>query len=143
MTTIAPESVSRRHDPSAVVARLIEYLETGKAPNGLFAPDVFTDLSLPQWRVQTDSAADVMAVRAESHPFPGQVRVERIETTSRGFTIEFEERWDSEGQRWYCREMIRADVIGDSIVELSIYCTGDWDDAKQRELADSGQLLRP
>ena len=51
-----------------------------------------------------------MAVRAEGHPFPGQVRVERIETTSRGFTIEFEERWGNEGQRWYCREMIRADV---------------------------------
>ena len=25
--------------------------------------------------------------------------------------------------------MIRADVVGDSIVELSIYCTGDWDEA--------------
>ena len=74
MTTIAPEAVSRRHDPSAVVARLIEYLETGKAPKGLFAPDVFTDLSLPQWRVQTDSAADVMAASESAAITPGNPR---------------------------------------------------------------------
>jgi hypothetical protein len=57
------------------------------------------------------------------------VRVERVEQTGYGFTIEFEERWEAEGRRWYCREMIRADVLGGSIVELSIYCTGDWDGA--------------
>jgi hypothetical protein len=142
MTATAPASVSRRPDPNTAIARLIHYLETAEAPAGLFAPDVFADLSLPQWRIQTDSAADIMAVRAQGHPFPGEVRVERIETTPRGFTIEFEERWVSEGQRWYCREMIRADVVGDSIVEMSIYCTGDWDEAKQQEFADSGQLIR-
>jgi hypothetical protein len=26
-------------------------------------------------------------------------------------------------------------VAGDSIVELSIHCTGDWDEARQREHA--------
>ena len=31
--------------------------------------------------------------------------------------------------------MIRADVVGDRIVEMSIYCTGDWDEARQREHA--------
>jgi hypothetical protein len=143
MTSAASTSVGRRPDPNAAVARLIEYLETGKAPDGLFASDVFADLSLPQWRIQTDCAADIIAVRADGHPAPGEVRVERIETTPRGFTIEFEERWYDDGQRWYCREMIRADVVDDSIVEMSIYCTGDWDEAKQQEFADSGQLIRP
>jgi hypothetical protein len=69
--------------------------------------------------------------------------VERVEQTGHGFTIEFEERWDSEGQRWYSREMIRADVVGDSIVELSIFCTGDWDEARQREHAEAVPLIRP
>jgi hypothetical protein len=69
--------------------------------------------------------------------------VERVEQTDRGFTLEFEERWDSEGQRWYCREMIRADVVGDSIVELSIFCTGDWDEARQREHREAVHLIRP
>jgi hypothetical protein len=131
-----------RPDPSVAVAGLIRFLETGTAPAGLFAPDVFADLSLPQWRVQAASAEEILAIRAQGHPFPGQVRVERVERTDHGFTIEFEERWDHEGQRWYCREMIRADVVGDSIVEMAIYCTGDWDEAKQREHAESVRLIR-
>jgi hypothetical protein len=132
-----------RPDPSVAVANLIRFLETGAAPDGLFAPDVFSDVSLPHWRVQGDTAEQLLAVRAEGHPFPGQVRVERVERTDRGFTIEFEERWEHAGQRWYCREMIRADVLGDAIVELSVYCTGDWDEAKQREHAGAVPLLRP
>jgi hypothetical protein len=133
----------RRPDTSAAVAGLIRFLETGSAPDGLFAPDVFADLSLPQWRIQAATAGEMLAIRAEGHPWPGQVRVERVEQTDRGFTIEFEERWDTEGQRWYCREMIRADVAGDSIVELSIFCTGDWDEARQREHGRAVRLIRP
>lgn len=132
-----------RPDTSTVAAKLIRFLETGSVPDGLFAPGVFCDLSLPQWRVQAGTAGDILALRAEGHPCPGQVRVERIEQTGHGFTIEFEERWGSGGQRWYCREMIRADVAGGSIVELSIYCTGDWDEARQREHAGAVQLIRP
>jgi len=132
-----------RPDTTATVAKLIRFLETGSAPDGLFAPGVFSDLSLPQWRVQTATAEEILAIRGEDHPFPGQVRVERVEETGHGFTIEFEERWDSGGQRWYCREMIRADVAGGSIVELSIYCTGDWDAARQEEHAAAVRLIRP
>ena len=132
-----------RPDPSVAVANLIRFLETGSVPGGLFAPDVFADLSLPHWRIQSATAEEVLAIRAQGHPFPGTVRVERVERTEHGFTIELEERWDNEGQRWYCREMIRADVAGDSIVEMSIYCTGDWDEARQREHADAIRLIRP
>ncbi len=130
-------------DTSTAVADLIRFLETGVVPDRLFAPNLFADLSLPQWRVQMDNAADVLAERKKGHPFAGQVRVERVEQTGHGFTIEFEERWEHEGQRWYCREMIRADVEGDTIVEMSIYCTGDWDEAKQGEHAAAVRLIRP
>jgi hypothetical protein len=130
-------------DTKVAVARLIEFLETGTAPKGLFAPDLFLDLSLPQWRVQSATSEEALGIRAEGHPFPGQVRVQRVSQTDKGFTIEFEERWQSEGQRWYCREMIRADVVADTIVEMSVYCTGDWDEAKQREHAGAVRLIRP
>jgi len=135
--------LTERPNTTAAVAKLIRFLETGAVPEGLFSPDVFTDMSLPQWRVQAATVEGVIAIRAEGHPAPGQVRVERIEQTGHGFTIEFEERWEQEGQRWYCREMIRADVVGDRITDLSIYCTGDWDEAKQREHADTVTLIRP
>jgi len=39
--------------------------------------------------------------------------------------------------------MIRAEVVGETIVEMSVYCTGDWDEAKQREHAGAVTLIRP
>jgi hypothetical protein len=130
-------------DTKVAVARLIEFLETGAAPEGLFAPDLFLDLSLPQWRLQTATAEEAIAVRMTGHPSAGQVRVEQINQTETGFTIEFEERWEHEAQRWYCREMIRAEVVGDTIVEMSVFCTGDWDEARQRQHAGAVKLIRP
>ncbi len=132
-----------RPDSTIALAHLIRFLETGVVPDGLFAPTVFTDLSLPQWRIQSDTDRDLLAIRSDGHPFPGEVRVEHVERTDHGFTVEFEERWDNDGQRWYCREMIRADVVDDRIVELAIYCTGDWDEARQREHAAAVTLIRP
>jgi hypothetical protein len=128
---------------ATAVAQLIRFLETNVAPEGLFAPDVFTDLTLPQWRVQAATVAEIVAIRVAGHPVTWQVRVTRVDPTDRGFTIEFEERWQHEGQHWYCREMIRADLTDGRISELSVYCTGDWDEAKQREHAAAVQLLRP
>jgi hypothetical protein len=131
------------NDTRVAVAGLIRFLETNKPPEGLFAPDVFLDLSLPQWRLQANTAHDAIAVRTDGHPCTGQVRVERVSQTDTGFTIEFEERWEHDGQHWYCREMIRADVVDGVIVEMAVYCTGDWDEATQREHASAVRLLRP
>ena len=130
-------------DTRVAVARLIEFLESGVAPEGIFAPDMFMDLSLPHWRLQTATAEEAIAVRRADHPATGQVRVERINQTETGFVIEFEERWNHDGQNWYCREMIRAEVVGETIAEMSVYCTGDWDEAKQREHAGTVKLIRP
>ncbi|MCW2856839.1 MAG: hypothetical protein JWR52_2454 [Marmoricola sp.] len=135
-------TTTNRPDATTAVANLITYLETGVAPDGLFAPDVFLDATLPLWRLQADNATDAMSIRRQGHPCPGTVHVERVEPTDRGFTIEFEEHWDDAGQRWYCREMIRADVVGSTIVEFAVYCTGDWDEDQQKRHAETVTLLR-
>ncbi|RZU10252.1 hypothetical protein EV645_6714 [Kribbella rubisoli] len=137
MTTVAVRA-------DAAVARLVEWLETGVAPDGMFAVDCFTDLSLPHWRRQFGTGAETLAGRRELHPYPGEVRVERVDRTERGFVIAFEERWPHEGQHWYCREQIAADVNdAGAITELRIYCTGDWDEALQAQHAAEITLLRP
>jgi hypothetical protein len=130
-------------DTEVAVANLIKYLETGQPPEDLYAPDVFIDVSLPHWRLQADTAEGALAIRSSGHPWPGTVHVGRVEQTSTGFTMEFEERWPHEGQNWYCREMIRADVLDDRIVEMAVYCTGDWDESVQREHAAAVRLIRP
>ena len=123
--------------------KMVTFLETGTAPEGLFAPDAFLDLTMPTWRIQTAGAEDLIAVRKEGHPGPGRVTRWRADQTPSGFVFEFEERWGHEGQEWYAREMIRAEVTGDQIAELTVYCTGDWDQARQAEHAASVTLLRP
>ena len=61
--------------------KMVEFLETGTAPEGLFRPDVFLDLSMPTWRVQTRGAEDLEQVRKDGHPGPGTVTRWRSDPT--------------------------------------------------------------
>lgn len=135
--------VETQPEIATTVANLIRFLETGAVADGLFAQELFSDLSLPQWRLQGATDEDLIMLRRVNHPFPGQVRVERVEPTDHGFLVEFEERWHHDGQDWYSREAIRADVVAGSIVEMSIYCTGDWDESAQTNHAAAVELIRP
>lgn len=123
------------------VAGLVAWLETGSGADQVFAPDCFLDLSLPHWRVQADGAEGLLRIRDEDHPRPGRVRVERVDRTDQGFVMAFEERWE-DGQQWYCREQVRADVVDGLIVDLAVYCTGDWDEAVQARHEAEVTLLR-
>ena len=126
-----------------VAERFVAFLETGVPPAGLFADDVFCDFTMPLWRLQARGFEDVVALRRQGHPSPGRVSRWRADATATGFVIEFEERWEQGGQGWYCREMARAELVGGTIGELSIYCTGDWDEALQARHGDEVALLRP
>ncbi|GAB7003334.1 hypothetical protein JCM18899A_08050 [Nocardioides sp. AN3] len=137
------ESARPVDDDRAVLAdRFVTWLETGVRPDDLFAADIFADLSLPQWRLQAEGAEAAFRLREGSHPFTGEVRVEALDATTRGFLLQFEERWEAEGQRWYCRELIHCAVSEGRITELIVSCTGDWDEATQRRHADQVRLLR-
>jgi hypothetical protein len=130
------------HDIDDLARKMIVFLETGDPQDGLFGADVFCDLSLPQWRVQTRGLADVVTLRKDGHPGPSTVTRSRVDPTPTGFVFEFEERWEDAAGRWYARELLRADVGDDGIAELAVYCTGDWDRQRRDEHARSVQLLR-
>jgi hypothetical protein len=122
---------------------LISFLETGVPPAGLFAPDVFFDVTVPHWRVQAQGRDEAVALRLGQHPAPGSVVRSRLDETGRGFVLEFEERWHENGRDWYAREIARADVGEAGITELSVYCTGDWDEDREAEHRRSVHLHRP
>jgi len=127
----------------AIVVQFIRFLATGNPPSGLFTPDVFCDFTLPRWRLQAEGLDSVVALRRQGHPGPGTVPRWRCDPTPSGFVLEVEERWSQGGKDWYSREMFRADMRGDSICSLSVYCTGDWDAAREAEHAKAVALLRP
>jgi len=122
---------------------LIAFLETGEAPEGLLAPTVFFDVTVPHWRLQAEGSDDAVALRRQQHSAPGRVVRSRLDETRSGFVLEFEERWHERGRDWYAREIARADVGEEGITELSVYCTGDWDEAREEEHRRSVRLFRP
>ncbi|HWJ08862.1 MAG TPA: hypothetical protein VNS46_05765 [Nocardioides sp.] len=140
MSTLA---AAVRSDLDAVVAGFVSWMETGVPPEGLVADDCFADVTAPHWRIQVHGGPAVIASRRESHPFTGSVRVEDVARTERGFAIAFEERWEDQGQQWYCREQMTAELRDGQITEIRYYCTGDWDEARQAAHAAEVELLRP
>ncbi|HVP39024.1 MAG TPA: hypothetical protein VMS93_07555 [Candidatus Saccharimonadales bacterium] len=133
----------RHQEALALARRFIEFLETGDVPEGLFTPDVFCDFTMPKWRLQGAGIAEVVALRRAGHPGPGKVPRWRCDATETGFVLEFEERWEQDGQEWYSREMARADVPHGAISTLAVYCTGDWDAGLCAKHAASVKLIRP
>jgi len=123
--------------------QFIAYLESGTAGPGLYAPDVFLDVTLPRWRLQARGREDALDVRRDNHPQPGRVPRWRFDPTPSGFVLEVEETWTDAGEQWSCRELFRADVGPDGISELAVYCTGDWDTARRGEHEAAVQLIRP
>ncbi len=128
---------------TASVARLVAWLERGET-EGLFAPDVFADLTFPHWRIQVQGAEEMDRLKAEMHPPAGTTRIEDVHRTEGGFVARCEERWESGGQQWYCREAFICDLDERGrITEVAYYCTGDWDEARVADHAQAVTLLRP
>lgn len=125
------------------VERFVAFLETGET-DGLFAPDVFADVSLPHWRVQTRGAETLISAKNQMHPPAGRTRVEKVLVAADGYAIKFEERWEDAGQHWYCREAAIVDLDDQGrIAEFHYYCTGDWDEALVASHAEAVALIRP
>ncbi len=128
------------------VDRFVRFLETSgmDTPVDTFAPDVFADLTFPRWRVQVQGAEALVEARRQRHPQPGEVRVERVTGDDGGYVVKLEERWKDGGRDWYCREgfICLLDSEG-RIADFTLYCTGDWDEARVREHAAAVTLIRP
>ena len=129
-------------EASALAEKMIVFLESGEVPRGLFRPDVFGDIALPHWRLQTQGVDEVVQLRRSEHSGPSVVTSWRADPTPDGFVLEFEERWEAGSHEWYSRELLRADVVDGEIAELAVYCTGDWDEARQAEHARQVTLVR-
>jgi hypothetical protein len=125
------------------VEGFLRFVETGEVPDGLFAPDVFLDFTMPTWRLQGQGIEELVALRKAGHPGPSTVPHRRIDPIANGFVVEFGESWDDEQGSWTAREMARADVVDGAITQVSVYCTGDWDQARRDEHAAAVRLLRP
>jgi len=122
-------------------AKMIAFLESGDVPEGLSHPDVFLDLSMPTWRIQTQCLEDGPGAQRQSpcarqgHRFPHGPDPNRIRAGVRG-TL---------GTRRPVLVCPRDATHGHHRRpdhQLTVYCTGDWDEVRQQEFANRMTLVR-
>ena len=97
-------------EANKVALKMIKFLETGKVPDGLFAPDIFLDFILPKWRVQAQGYDDMVQARFGSHPGTGKVPCWCCDPIPSGFVLEVEECWTLDGKDWHCVTLLRDDA---------------------------------
>ena len=57
----------------ALARKLVQFLESGDVPEGLFTQDVFCDFTMSRWRLQARGVDGTVALRKQGHPGPGSV----------------------------------------------------------------------
>ena len=113
------------------------------APEEVFAPDVLFDLNMPVWRFQLQGPA---AWEAHLRKLAqGDVRVDVLRTvlTASGFVTEHEESDEVAGDVRSARRLSFCEVRNGRIVEVVVYCSGEWDEALRARHAVEAPMIRP
>lgn len=122
--------------------RLADVFRTATATDVL-ADDVFLDGNPPLWRFQLQGREAFDAWIKSFMPDGADTTVVRAIPTVTGFVTELTGRHDEDGEELTDRKILLAEVRGNRIAELTIYCSGDWDAPLRARHAAEAQLLRP
>ena len=122
------------------VDRFVEFLRTSDLPDQLFAPDVFCDLNVPEWRFQLQGAESFAGWAKGESPDGSQVTVGRLRAA--GATTAVETVMVSAGT--YSRNiwLLRTDAEG-LVDEVVLYCTGPWDAETVERQSREAPMIRP
>ncbi len=125
--------------PDELAQRFAAYLRTSELPDGLFAPDVFCDLNVPQWRFQLQGAEALAQWGKSESPHGSQVRLGRVRAA--GDTVAVETEITTDGH--YSRSLWLLRVDGAGLVdEVVFYCTGPWSAATVERQAREAPMIR-
>jgi hypothetical protein len=122
--------------------RLADVFRTGDVGDVL-TEDVFLDGHPPLWRFQLQGRDTFAAWLRGYSPDGAEITVVRTIPTATGFVTELVGRHDEGGETMTDRKMVLCEVRDDSVAELTIYCSGDWDAELRARHAAETELLRP
>ena len=122
--------------------RLADVFRTGRVTDVL-ADDVFLDGHPPLWRFQIQGRDNLAAWLTGYSPDGAETTVVRTVPTVTGFVTELTGRHDEEGKEMTDRKIVLCEVRGGRITELTIYCSGDWDEELRARHAAEAPVLRP
>jgi ketosteroid isomerase-like protein len=126
---------------SEALAEVFRSAEVGD----VLTDDVFLDGNPPLWRFQLQGI-EAFAAWYKSYAPNGmdEVTVVRTVPTASGFVTELTERnREDTGKEITGREIVLCTVRDGRISELTVYCSGDWDEELRARHAAEAPMLRP
>jgi ketosteroid isomerase-like protein len=123
--------------------RFHDAFETLEAGEDVFAPDAFFDLNMPIWRFQIEGREAFVAQIARINQGPSRVEITRTVPTASGFVAEHVEHQDVNGEDHSARRLVLCEVRDERIVEVVVYCSGEWDEELRARHAAEAPMIRP
>jgi hypothetical protein len=142
MTTTSETNTIDAATAERLSARFHEVFRTFEAGEDAFVPDLFCDLNMPGWRFQLQGREPFAAQLARINEGPARIEVVRTVPTTSGFVTEHVEHQDVGGEDHSARRLILCEVVGGRIAEVTIYCTGEWDDELRARHAAEAPMIR-
>jgi hypothetical protein len=142
MTTTSETKAASRETMERLSARLHDVFTTFEAGDDAFTPDVFCDLNMPEWRFQLQGRDAFAAQLARISRGPSRMEVLRTVPTASGFVVEHVEHEDVDGEDHSSRRLILCEVVRGRIAEVTVYCTGEWDDELRARHAAEAPMIR-
>jgi len=109
----------------------------------VFTEDLFLDGHPPLWRFQLEGRDAFAAWLHGYSPDGSEITVVRAVPTVSGFVAEMVGEHLEDGAVMTDRKILLCEVRDGRISELTIYCSGDWDDELRARHAAETRLLRP
>ena len=109
----------------------------------VFTDDVFLDGHPPLWRFQLQGRDQFAAWLSGYSPDGADITVTRAVPTASGFVTEMTGRHQEDGSALTDRKIVLCEVRGGRVSEMTIYCSGDWDEELRARHAAEATLLRP
>src|SRR5688500_7436788 len=114
-------------EAQALSERLADVFRTAEVGD-VFTEDLFLDGHPPLWRFQLEGL-DVFAAWLKGYsPDGSEITVVRTVPTVSGFVTEMVGEHLEDGAVMTDRKILLCEVRGGRISELTIYCSGDWDE---------------
>jgi hypothetical protein len=109
----------------------------------VFTDDLFLDGHPPLWRFQLQGLDTFAAWLSGYSPDGSEITVVNTVATENGFVTEFTGRHEEDGEPMTDRKILLCTVRDGRVAEMTIYCSGDWNDELRQRHAAEATLLRP
>lgn len=122
--------------------RLADVFRTGDAGD-VFTDDVFLDGNPPYWRFQLQGLDAFRSWLRGYAPEGHTVEVVRTIATETGFVTEQTSSATRDGSVITGRDLYLCELRDGRIAEMTVYCSGEWDEELRARHAAEAPMLRP